>query len=591
MSNRNASRLNPLYSLNRFLRHDQTVLGLLALISGLLTGTMVVAFREGILAYHRLFFDAPNERLFLYVADLPGWQVVLVPTLGGLGIGLLIHYTLRDGRPEGVADVIESFALKDGQMPFWSGLRAAVVNMLSIGVGASVGREGPAVHLGAVLASGLAKRLRLSAPLTRTVLACGVAAAVSASFNAPIAGALFAGEVVIGHYALKAFAPVVLASVTGTVVSRAYYGDFPAFVLPAHDVITYWEFPAFILLGVLAGFCATLFLKGIFKAQDFAIKLPVPSWTHPAVGGFALGVIALVLPQVLGVGYGATDLALSGQMTLGLLLAVLLGKILATTISLGFGFGGGIFSPSLMIGAMLGGAYGIAVTMLFPALHAGASGYTLVGMGAVAAATLGAPISTALIIFEMTGDYQLTLGVMMAVVTSTGITRHFLGRNFFTMQLEKRGLDLQEGFETQILSSLKVADVMEIESDTISPQMALADVRLHLQNALAAKLFVVDDDGTFVGTIRLAELGSMAFSDAEDDQKTAMDVIRLRPPLVTTNDDLQTAILKMTDSGESLIAVVKDMQTFKFVGTVELMHVLAAYNRALLASRHEERDQ
>jgi len=248
---------------------------------------------------------------------------------------------------------------------------------------------------------------------------------------------LFAGEVVIGHYALRTFAPVVIASVTGTAVSRAFYGDFPAFALPPHAITTYFELPAFALLGVLAGVTATVLMMGVFRAQALSVRLPGPAFLRPAVGGLAVGLIALVLPQVLGVGYGATDDALSGNMGLWLLLAVLVGKILATSISLGAGFGGGIFSPSLMVGAMLGGAYGIVATGLVPAVDAGTGAYTLVGMGAVAAATLGAPISTTLIIFEMTGDYELTLGVMLAVVVSTAITRQMLGRSFFTLQAVK----------------------------------------------------------------------------------------------------------------------------------------------------------
>jgi len=590
-SNRQSTTVNMIYGLRRFLRKDQTLLGILALITGLSVGIMVVGFREGILFFHGLFFGAADERLFLSVLELPWWQILLVPTLGGLVIGLLIHKTLKEARPEGVADVIESFTLRNGRMPFWSGLRAAFINMLSIGVGASVGREGPAVHLGAVLASGISQRLRLAPPLARTLLACGVAAAVSASFNAPIAGALFAGEVVIGHYALKAFAPVVLSSVAGTIMSRAYYGDFPAFTLPAHGTISYLEYPTFILLGVLAGFCATFLLQGIFKTQKLSQKLPLPAWAHPALGGLALGLIALVLPQVLGVGYGATEMALNGQMALWLLLAVLAGKMLAVMISLGLGFGGGIFSPSLMIGAMLGGAYGILMISIFPSLDAGSGGYTLVGMGAVAAATLGAPISTALIIFEMTGDYQLTLGVLLAVVTSTAVTRQIIGRDFFTLQLAGRGLDLKGGFEAQVLRALKIADVMEAEPQTIAPTTRLSEVRIRIQKSKAAKLFVVEPDGTLLGTIRLAELGDMAFNDKDDGDKTAADIVRRRPPLVKKDDDLQTAIRKMTDSGESQLAVVKDMKSFQFVGTVEQMHVLAAYNRALLASRHEEHDQ
>lgn len=590
MTSRLFSPADLLLRLRRILRNDQLILSVLSLIIGLIAGALVVGFREGILFFHNQFFNAPNERLFVYAAALPWWQLLLVTTLGGLAVGLLIRFIMPNARPQGVADVIEASALKGGRMSLTVGIRAAVVNALSIGVGASVGREGPAVHLGAAAAAGVAKALHLTRTLTRTLLGCGVAAAVAASFNAPIAGALFAGEVVIGHYALKTFVPVVIASVAGTALSRTYYGDFPAFVLPPHAIGSYLELPAFVLLGVLAGFVATILLRGIFKAQDVANTLPVPAWAHPALAGFVVGGIALVLPQVLGVGYGATDAALSGEMALGLLVAVLVGKVLATVVCLGFGFGGGIFSPSLMIGAMLGGAYGIVVMGLFPAVTIGIGGYTLIGMGAVAGAALGAPISTTLIIFEMTGDYELTLGVMLAVVVSTAITRQFLGANFFTMQLAQRGLDLKGGFESQILRAGQIADVMQDGQETLSPAVPLAQLRTHLQNCNGGKLFVVDDEEKLLGTITLADLSETAFDLALDPLINAADVARRHPPVLLSSDNLETALHKMSDSGESFLAVVDNIKSHKFVGAVDEKHVMAAYNRALLQSRYEERD-
>ncbi|MCK5168192.1 MAG: chloride channel protein, partial [Rhodospirillaceae bacterium] len=338
------------------------------------------------------------ERLFLHLAGLQWWQIVWPPVVGGLIVGILVRIGLPENRPQGVANVIEANALKGGRMSLSDGLRAAVVNAISIGSGASVGREGPAVHLGAALAANIAKRLKLTRSISRTLWGCGVAAAVAGSFNAPIAGALFANEVVIGHYALKAFAPVVIASVTGTAISRAYFGDFPAFALPPHAITSYLEFPAFIILGVVAGLVASALVRGIIRAQDLSEKIPLPSWLRPGIGGLAVGLMAVWLPQIIGVGYGATEQALIGNFTLTVLLLVLVGKVVATAISLGFGFGGGIFSPSLVIGAVLGGAYGIIASGIFPDIGADIGAYSLIGMGAVAAATLGAPISTALII-------------------------------------------------------------------------------------------------------------------------------------------------------------------------------------------------
>lgn len=572
------------------LGNDQLVLAVLAMVVGLLSGSAVVGFREVVSFFQNAFFGTTDERLFLHLATLKWWQIIWPPVVGGLVVGILVRIGLPENRPQGVADVIEASALKGGRMSLSNGLRAAIINAISIGSGASVGREGPAVHLGAALAANIAKRLNLSRSVARTLLGCGVAAAVAGSFNAPIAGALFANEVVIGHYALKAFAPVVIASVAGTAISRAYYGDFPAFTVPTHAITTYFEFPAFILLGVIAGLVASVLVRAIAKAQDFSGNLQLPRMFHPMIGGFSVGIIAIWLPQVIGVGYGATEQALMGNFTLVLLVAILVGKIIATAISLGFGFGGGIFSPSLVIGAMLGGAYGIIATTLLPQIGTDTTAYSLIGMGAVAAATLGAPISTALIIFEMTGDYQLTLGVMLAVVVSTGIFRHLHGRTFFTSQLERRGLDLKGGFESGLLRARRVAGVMKMDPETVAPGINLPGLRHRLQCSLTGELFVVSDNGILIGTITLADLSESAFDADLDYLINAGDVARLNPPTLKTSDDLEKALKLMNDSGESLIAVVADDESNKLEGVVDERHVIAAYNRALLDSRHEEHD-
>ena len=575
--------------LRRFTRDGQILLSVLAFVVGAASGGAVVAFREVIALVQGVAFGSSSERLLLHLGGLPWWQIVLAPAAGGILIGLAVQFMMDEKRPVGLADVIEASALRGGRMSILQGLKGALVNAASIGFGASVGREGPAVHFGASIAGWLAGSLHLTRPMSRTLLGCGAAAAVAASFNAPIAGALFASEVVIGHYAISAFAPIVIASVTGTAISRYYFGDFPAFTIPEHVIESMWEFPAFIGLGIVAGLVAMAFMQGIMTTSNLAQRLAVPDWTKPAIGGLMIGLMALAFPQVLGVGYGSTEAAVMAAFPLGLLISVCLAKIVATAISIGFGFGGGVFSPALVIGAMLGGAYGIVFTQLFPALSTGTGAYTILGMGAMAAAVLGAPISTALIIFEMTGDYALTLALMVAVVVATMITRGFHGGSFFLWQLERRGHDLKDGFEVALLRNIKVRDIMSSGGELVTLGFSLPEIRAMLQKSEAGELFVVDDNGALFGTITLADMSEFAFDPSLDTLVTASDIARRHPTILAGDDNLEAALGLMHDSGEEYIAIVEDRDSMMFLGCVREGRVMSAYNRALVEARREER--
>lgn len=574
----------------RTIRNDQLILAILAIAVGGLSAGAIILFREAIALIQGGFYGTTSPRLVEHVATLPWWWVLAAPTAGGLLVGLLFRFVIRRRRPSTVADVIAANAFRSGRMSLRRGLKTALVDAVSIGVGASVGREGPAVHLGAALGGWLAKNLRLTRMLARTVMGCGVAAAVAASFNAPIAGALFANEVIIGSYGLSSFAPIVLASVVGTMASRAYFGDYPAFIIAQHPGVSLGEIPAFLVLGVLSAVAAIAFIRGTAALQDGVGRLPGPVWLRPMAGGFLVGAIALVVPQVLGLGYGVTDDAMQGVLPLSVLAAAFVGKLLATILSIGFGFGGGVFSPSLVIGAMLGGAYGTLVTDLVPGLSSGADAYTVVGMGAVAAAVLGAPISTSLIIFEMTGDYAVTLAVMVAVVVSSVITKQVTGHSHFTFQLGRRGIDLKAGFEAALLSGIRVRDIMEEACVTVTEGVRLPEIRARLLQSRVGEVFVVRGDNTLLGTITLQDLSEMAFDADCDDLITASDVARLHPPMLAVNADLGTALTAMHDAGEEHIAVVDSLDTGVLRGCVHERDVIAAYNRALVDSRREEHE-
>ena len=579
-------------SLKRFGRNDQVVLSVMAVVIGMAAGGASIGFRYGIDIAQRLFFGFGGEQVATLAGQLPWWQVMLAPAVGGLVVGLLVHFGLPGRRPHGVADVIEASALLGGRMSLTTGLRAAVVSALSIGSGASVGREGPVVHLGASLGAWMSKRLHLGRTLSRTLLGCGVAAAVAASFNAPIAGTFFALEVVIGHYALSAFAPIVIASVTGTVISRMYYGDFPAFIVPADRVIeSFWEFPAFALLGVVSAIAAVLFMRSVIFTEDVVKRLPGPPWSRPAIGGLAVGLIAIAFPQVLGVGYEATDAALSEAYPLWLLIALIAVKTAATAISLGCRFGGGVFSPSLFIGAMVGGAFGIIATTAFPHLSSGHGAYTLIGMGAVAGAVLGAPISTILMIFELTNDYALTIAVMIATVLASIITQQTFGRSFFTWQLERRNIAIKGGQETGLLRAIKVASVMDSEYEIIAADTPIATVRQRLQKAPWGELFVVDEGRRLTGTITFSDLEDAAFDTSHDDELKASDVARNHPTVLKVGDDLSAAVQVYGASGEVHLPVVDDAENMTLLGIAHEHEVMLAYHRALNQARAEERGE
>ncbi|MHA7871897.1 MAG: chloride channel protein, partial [Hyphococcus sp.] len=333
------------------------------------------------------------------------------------------------------------------------------------GSGASAGREGPAVHLGASIASIIDRHMGFTAKQRRALLGCGAAAAVSASFNAPVAGVLFALEVVLGNYALSVFGPIAAASVAAAVVTRIHLGDFPAFAPPDYGAAAAIDVPLAALLGVLCGLIASAFLFSSSRltegVREVAQRYGVSYLLLPPLGGAAVGLIGAFFPEVFGVGYEAVTNALSGEYTILLLIALVAAKLAATAITVSCRFGGGVFSPGLVIGAFAGAAFGAGLGELFPDATASPVYYAMIGMGAVGGAILGAPISTTLVIFEMTGEYGITISLMVAVAIATLITQWLNGGSFFQWQLSRRGYDLSEGPQGVILKTIRVRDVME----------------------------------------------------------------------------------------------------------------------------------
>lgn len=577
------------------IRNEHLLLVGLALVVGCLSGAAVIALREAIEALELFWFSVTTDMLARYEIEVATWRFVVAPVVGGLIVGLITWKFMPGGRNQGVADVVEASAMKAGHMSSRVGLVSAINSAISVGSGASVGREGPAVHLGASLAGWIGRRLHLSRSLSRTLLGCGVAAAVSASFNAPIAGALFATEVVVGQYALKTFAPVVVASVAGTALSHIHFGEVSAFLLGDNHIASFWEFPAFIGLGIVSAVAAIIMMQSIFTAQQLSNRVPVPVWVKPAIAGLVVGIVAIWLPQVMGVGYGFIEWAILGQFEIKLLIMIGLAKILCTALCLGFGFSGGVFSPALVLGAAVGSCYGLIAANVFPDLASGVGVYTVVGMGAVAASVLGAPISTTLIIFEITGDYKLSLAVMLAIVVSTELTHNLYGQSFFAVQLKKRSIDLRDGFENEVMNAIKVRHILDhgtnIAAETIGTATPIGEIRTKLSASTTGELFVIKPTGELYGTITLHDCGEALFDQECGESVEAEDIARVHPPVLEESDNLVEAMRIMRESGEDHIAVIRDPHTKKFSGCVHHRDVMTAYNRALLKVRHEEHNQ
>ena len=492
----------------------------IALVVGIAAGFAALLFRLGIDALQRLLYGTDDpSRLGSFAASLPWWWVALLPVLGGLTVGLILHWFTPDGRPRSVADVIEGAAMSDGRVEQKEGLASAAASLITLGSGGSSGREGPVVHLAAVISSWVSARLAADGITGRDILGCAVAAAVSASFNAPIAGALFALEVVLRHFAVHAFAPIAIASVAGTVINRLQFGEITEFRIAQEPLLAFYvELPAFLLLGLLCGVVAALMMRAVFWADTLGGKIQkatrMPRYLRPAAAGVILGALAIPFPFIIGVGYETTSNALTGELILYEAIVFAILKTIAMAVTLGGRMGGGIFSPSLMVGALTGLAFGIVATGLVPDMSGSPTVYALAGMGAVAAAVLGAPISTTLIVFELTGDWQVGIAVMVSVSLASALASKLVTRSFFLTQLERRGVHLAAGPQAYLLSMFRVGRIMRpldhpnaapearclelIEQGVMAEEGATLEVAMPLFERAGAFVPVVErsDDGT-----------------------------------------------------------------------------------------------
>lgn len=562
----------------RLAQDKQLKILLLAAIVGVVAGLGALGVRELISLGQWVFWGSRGDVLES-VASVGHWRIILAPCLGGLLVGPLVWFMARDAGGHGVPEVVQALLMRGGRIRGRVAVVKGVASALTLSSGGSAGREGPMIQIGASLGSVIAQKGRLGENGVRTLVAAGAAGGLAAAFNAPIAGSLFALEVVLGDFAIASFSPVVMAGVAATVVSRGVYGESQIFDIPQYSLVSAAEFVPYVLLGLLAGIVAVLFTVFLYSQERVWERMAPPPWIKPAIGGLFVGVVALVFPEILGIGHLAMDRMLEGQVGMGLLLALVIMKIVATSLTLGSGGSGGVFVPSLFVGAALGGAVGTAVSQWAPFAHGGPGAYALVGMGALVAATSHAPLTGIVIMFELTGDYQIILPVMVACILSTVVASSLKEESIYTQKLKWKGISLRKGREENILRHMAVGDVLRREFQSFREDATLPEVLSKAVGSSQTTFPLLAPGGTLAGVIRIQDL-HRALEDrgALESVLVAADLATSIPAL-KESDTLENALALLNQSGTDLIPVI-DLEQ-KLVGVVLAGDVMERYAHEL----------
>jgi len=458
----------------------------------------------------------------------------------------------------------------------------SLASAVCIGTGGSVGREGPIVQIGSAIGSSVGQLLKVSADRMRTLVGCGAAAGIAATFNAPIAGSMFALEIILGDFGLATFSPIVISSVTATAVSRHYLGDFPAFIVPHYELISVWEFPLYITLGFFCSGIAFLFIKTLYLTEDFFDEFQLPVYIKAMAGGMILGIAGMIFPQILGVGYGAIDLSLVQELSWWLLLLLVFVKIAATSLTIGSGGSGGIFAPSLFLGAMAGGLFGVGVHGLFPSMTASPGAYGIVGMGAVVSATTHGPLTAILMLFEMTGDYKIILPLMITCIISSLAVQKILKESIYTLKLIRRGVDIREGREVNILKSINVKNVMNSSVETVSEGMGLEQFSKMVSKSKYNSFPVINSAGEISGILSFNDYSDAIFNEDLKDLIIARDIATKNVVTVTTEDNLYLALERISLKDFSVMPVVSPDDHLKLEGVLTRRNIIGAYDKAVI---------
>lgn len=561
-----------------------SILTLLGLVIGGVVGVLAVGFLEAVLWMNENVHVSPFGHPSV---SANGWLTAMtigIPTAGGLVVGVL-RSVMPERRFHGLPEAIRTAQSLDAAMPAKSGVTSMIAAGLSLGCGASVGQYGPLVHMGASFGSWIRRLISVDRSYGKIGVACGAAAAISAAFHAPIAGLVFAREVILRHYSLRAFAPIAVASTAGYVVAQVVFQREALFRIEGHDVASAYEYLVFVGIGISGALVATLYMRAIEFAGAVAEKLRWPVPLKTALAGLALGIVALQVPEVLGIGQEVLRQAMAGGIYDAAELGqILLAKLLLTAICLGFGFAGGVFSPALLIGTLFGALVGTGAGWFIGDQQSQIAVYAVCGLVAVTGPVIGAPLTTVLIVFELTQNFDLATASMISVAFANLIGYRVFGRSLFDVQLRTRGFDLSLGRDKVTADQYTIGEQLSQDFTTQRDDASLADVRDVLIRDRRAEAHVVDAQGAYVGTLTLHRLMELFATGTARDRSAGRYA---EPASVTLQPDttILAAMSQMEDFVGESIPVLDDG---RLVGALSESAIVSAYLGIVEDVRREE---
>ena len=557
----------------------------IAVLVGLGAGLGAVFFRFLIDSVTQFSFGSLGSLL----STVSPYHLLIIPVLGGLVYGPIIYFFAREAKGHGVPEVMEAVALHGGRIRPRVAVVKSLASAICIGTGGSVGREGPIVQIGSSLGSTIGQFFKLNDNQVSILVACGAAGGIAATFNAPIAGAIFAMEIIAGQMQAASFGVMVVSAVIADVVARYFSGDMRAFMVPDYLMVSSWELLFYALLGLCAAVLASLFTTTLYFGEDLAEKVPMPEYLKPILGALGLGTLGLLtlyggdMPHVFGVGYETINQALGNDLLYTTALVLLAAKMLATVLTLSFGGSGGVFAPSLFMGAMLGEAFGIVVHHFFPGITAPPGAYALVGMAAFFSGAAHAPITAILMLFEMTGNYHIILPLMLATVISTNVSTFINSESIYIRKLSRRGVYLRSGCDIDLMLMLNVSEVMTPEPLVVSEHMTLDQLSERFAQSHHHSFIVTDDDGLLFGMVSLADLERSMDNQSLPDQVKVGEIATTDNLLVAyPNESMGQALQIMGQKNIGRLPVVARRGSREIIGVIRRHGIIQAYNQALL---------